>query len=421
MTVGNGSNAANLYNGGFAIVGNAGKTFAVSNAATFLLSGTSGMVTGFNKSFGTTLPAPSNVFYLGSGTQSISAEAYGSLTIGGSGSRNLPASPMTIAGDFYMGGSTTTTAGAAVTINRDLSIDSGTTFAGGSFTHTVKGNWFNNGTFSASGAGKIVLNGTSTQGLFGATVFSNLEINNSAGVFFYNDNQTVNGTLTLTNGVIATGSNALIAGGTVARASCGTPSTSCFVSGHLQKPVATGSSTMAFETGSGSTYAPITNLAITGASAGGGLTGSSTAGQQPQLASSPISTSNYVNRYWTLTAGGGLTVTSYNVTFNFANPGDLVGSPNTSTLIVRKYNGSWTAPVSSSSTTSTVTGNGFTTFSDFAAGAASAPVLQSIAVTPANPTIAAGTNQQFVATGTYSDATTADLRAWSAGPQPTLG
>ena len=36
-----------------------------------------------------------------------------------------------------------------------------------------------------------------------------------------------------------------------------------------------------------------------------------------------------------------------------------------------------------------------------------AATLTSIAVTPANPSIVAGTNQQFVATGTYSDATTA--------------
>ena len=41
----------------------------------------------------------------------------------------------------------------------------------------------------------------------------------------------------------------------------------------------------------------------------------------------------------------------------------------------------------------------------------SAPTLASIAVTPANPTIPAGTNQQFTATGTYSDASTADLTA----------
>ncbi len=38
-------------------------------------------------------------------------------------------------------------------------------------------------------------------------------------------------------------------------------------------------------------------------------------------------------------------------------------------------------------------------------------VLQSIAVTPANPTIAAGTTQQFTATGTYSDGSTGNITA----------
>ena len=38
-----------------------------------------------------------------------------------------------------------------------------------------------------------------------------------------------------------------------------------------------------------------------------------------------------------------------------------------------------------------------------------APTLMSIAVTPANPSVAAGATQQFTAIGTYSDATTADL------------
>ena len=48
--------------------------------------------------------------------------------------------------------------------------------------------------------------------------------------------------------------------------------------------------------------------------------------------------------------------------------------------------------------------------------------LQSIAVTPANPSIAAGTTQQFTATGTYSDASTADLTGsvtWSSGTTAT--
>ncbi len=40
-----------------------------------------------------------------------------------------------------------------------------------------------------------------------------------------------------------------------------------------------------------------------------------------------------------------------------------------------------------------------------------AATLQSIAVTPANPSIAKGATQQFTATGTYSDGTTQNLTA----------
>src|SRR5208283_2109984 len=39
----------------------------------------------------------------------------------------------------------------------------------------------------------------------------------------------------------------------------------------------------------------------------------------------------------------------------------------------------------------------------------SAPTLVSVAVTPANPSIAAGTQQQFTATGTYSDGSKQNL------------
>ena len=54
----------------------------------------------------------------------------------------------------------------------------------------------------------------------------------------------------------------------------------------------------------------------------------------------------------------------------------------------------------------TITGTGFSRTSGFVPAA---PTLSSIAVTPANPSIVAGTTQQFTATGTYSDSSTADL------------
>jgi len=51
-------------------------------------------------------------------------------------------------------------------------------------------------------------------------------------------------------------------------------------------------------------------------------------------------------------------------------------------------------------------------------GSAPPPTLVSIAITPANPTVPVGTSQQFTATGTYSDNSTANLTAsvtWASG------
>src|ERR1039458_5365731 len=47
-----------------------------------------------------------------------------------------------------------------------------------------------------------------------------------------------------------------------------------------------------------------------------------------------------------------------------------------------------------------------------------APTLTSISVTPATPSVVAGLTQQFKATGTYSDSSTADLTnavLWTSG------
>jgi hypothetical protein len=108
---------------------------------------------------------------------------------------------------------------------------------------------------------------------------------------------------------------------------------------------------------------------LTGASPGGTLVASTTAGQHPSVATSGISSTKYVNRFWTLTAGGGLTATSYAATFTFV-AGDLVGSPSVAALVVRRFVGpsTWTAATSPSSTSTTVTGGFTATFGDYAAG-----------------------------------------------------
>lgn len=90
-----------LSNGGFAVTGNAGKTFEVADGATFRLTGTSGMAAGFGtRTFGPL----STVDYAGPGAQPVKGEQYGNLSITGArGSAQVtldPAGTIRIAGAF---------------------------------------------------------------------------------------------------------------------------------------------------------------------------------------------------------------------------------------------------------------------------------------------------------------------------------
>src|SRR4029077_13452468 len=120
--------------------------------------------------------------------------------------------------------------------------------------------------------------------------FSNLTIGNS--VSLSGVDATVSGTLALGSSILTTGIQKITTNGSVTRSTG-------FVNGKLQKPIAPGSSSPQFEVGTGTTYSPI-NLTIAGASSGGNLVASSTAGTHPNLATSGINASKYINRYWTL-------------------------------------------------------------------------------------------------------------------------
>jgi hypothetical protein len=230
----------------------------------------------------------------------------------------------------------------------------------------VSGNWTNNGGTFTPGTGTVTFNGSLAQTISGssATTFNNLTVSNSSGVNL-GANATVNGTLALGNNTLTTNSY------TVALASAtGITRGSGFVIGSLQKPV-TGTGTLAFEVGTGTSYAPI-SVTFNAVTSSGTLTGSTTADRHPNFITANIS-DTYIKRYWTLTPSG-LTSQNYDATFTFANPGDFVGSPTPGSLVLQKYSSSsWTNPVTTSSTSTTVTGNGFTSFSDFFSGNGGTP------------------------------------------------
>ena len=190
--------------------------------------------------------------------------------------------------------------GGALTINGS----GGTLNLGSGLTHNFTGTWTrtagtlagNSSTLnlggSLSGTGGTFIAGTSTVNYYGAAqtiaavTYNNLIINQSSGSASLNDDVTVNGVLTLTNGNVNTGSNTVIipASGSVSR-------TNGWVNGNLQKNVATGSGvSRTFEVGTASGYDPI-NVTFGSVSVAGNLTANVTAGEHPDIGTSAIDSS----------------------------------------------------------------------------------------------------------------------------------
>ncbi len=263
-------------------------------------------------------------------------------------------------------GASTKTASGNLTVNENLTISAGTLSAG-TYTHNVKGNWTNNGTFTA-GTSTVIFSGSALQSIAGSssTTFNNLTISNSAGITFSGSvGATVNGTLTLTSGNITTGANTLI----VSNNAIGAVShTSGQVVGNLQRAIAgSGSPTYTFDVGTATSYTPV-DVAFTTLSGAGNLTVKVVSGQNPN-SGSPVNTAKDVDLYWNLT-NAGVTFTNYALTFHY-NAGDIIGGANQSNFIVGKYTSSWTSPTPVTNAgfgpyTTQVTG--LTDFGDFVVG-----------------------------------------------------
>jgi fibronectin-binding autotransporter adhesin len=163
----------------------------------------------------------------------------GNFNISNNSTYNAGNGTLSIGGNFTGSGSYTFNAnGATMPITGRLT-NTGT-FNANSSTITISGadgggtnySFANTGTFDA-GTGTVTFSGGSAQTLGGSlTTFNNLTINKSSNnlTLAGSTNQQVNGTLTLTNGNIITGTNALILGSTSAVAGGGNNS---YVEGNI--------------------------------------------------------------------------------------------------------------------------------------------------------------------------------------------
>jgi hypothetical protein len=339
---------------------NAGSQLTVATNISFGAAGSSTRYGVVNMTAGGTLICESMTFNGNFNTDSLYA---GLGTISTSGTYDFPTNQVAVS-SLNIFNITGGTVGLGVTtpIN-SLTISSGATLNANNHNITMSGNWTKDGTFTAS-TGTVTFNGSSVQTIGGtmATTFDNLTINNASGVSL-GASETVNGTLTLTNGVVTTGANTLSVGsaGTVAR-------TNGWVGGNLQRYIPTGGTTRTFNIGDAAGYRPVTVNFGTVTTAGNlTATVSQSSGDHPDISTSGINSSRSVNRYWTMT-NSGVVFNNYSITLNFL-AGDVDAGAGTARFVVRKFNSpSWAATTIGTRTGTSTQATGLTSFSDFAIG-----------------------------------------------------
>ena len=304
----------------------------VTNQGTLTLSTASGgdlhISDGNFVSNGTFNPNNRALFFEGSQTRGISSSS-GTLTIPylrinkTGGTIQLVNTDVTTLGpsggdsiQFTGATSTLTLNGRTLTLGSNIgSIAAGSGFVG---SNTSKMSLQDGG--SAGAMGTLVF--TSGNGLL-----QNLTMNRTggSGSVTLGSPLTINGALTLTNGIINTGSNLFTLTDTATATR-----TAGYVIGTYKKIYAeTGSFT--YDVGTANGYSPLT-ANVTGLNGTSDLTVKPTQTAQPQI----LTPSKALQRYWTLTEGGDLTA---DLTFSYLDPPDVPGTANETAFIVIKYDG----------------------------------------------------------------------------------
>ena len=338
----------------------AGAVIGISGAVT--ISGTDG-----NRGIWSTVSSGNTTVNYKGESQTVvipdaSTTRYNNLILSGSGTKTMPASALSIKGDFTLSGTASVTAAGSLTIAGNTVFASGTTFDAGSFIHNLAGNLDNNGATMTTTGSTFNLNGAAPQTLGGtsASTFDNLTLNNAAGVSL-GSATTISGTLTLTSGKLTLGNHHLNLNTTTAIA--GTPAGSNYIvysgSGILVKYIpATMETAYLFPIGTAANYSPATFKLNSGTVDGTStLELNLTEGKQPNIVAA-----NYINRYWTITPTGTFTSPNYDATFTYLD-GDIVG--NETSIKSAKYSSDWTQYALTTVASNLLSIAGATSFSDY--------------------------------------------------------
>ncbi len=303
------------------------------------------------------------VDYAGTAAQEISALSYGSLKISNTAAAVTASADFDVSGTLTVNASALLSPAATVVVNNAATQGAITGLGTVQVTRTsATADYSNQYKFTTNTLTDLTVDyaGTSAQ-IVSALTYGNIKISNSNGVTLAGT-ATVTGTLTLAGGNITTDSVAMVidSSGSVSR-------TSGHIAGNLQKVFAAGAQSFTFDIGDATDYTPVSinSLNVT---TPGNVTAAATATEHPGVGTSGIDSARSVNRFWTLTDGGGLGFSTYDATFNFAasvtDGGAAPGS-----FVVRQFNGAAWLPTTAGTKTATSTGaTGISSLGDFAIG-----------------------------------------------------
>ena len=159
-----------------------GGDIIISNDAELWIGGTNSLPQNYDN---LTISSTSLVIYYGN-NQTVTDANYGNLTLSGTSgsvSKTLPGTALDISGTFSIelwdADDVTVTAGAAITVQGDFSIEEDCSFEAGSYTHTFSGEYINEGTFTGQTSSVLISgSGASITGA-GTNEFNNLTFTQS--------------------------------------------------------------------------------------------------------------------------------------------------------------------------------------------------------------------------------------------------
>ena len=178
--------------GGTTLTNNNTSTVTASNSITLTGNFTQGtnstlLLTGATPfSGGGTFNASTNVNTVnyGGAAQTVKAVTYSTLALSGSGVKTMTG-VSTINGNFTLSGTVSATPNVGLNIGGNVTLGVGTTFVAGALTHSVAGDWLNNGGTFTNTNSTIAFDGT-TQNIGGTTptTFNNLTIDGNGTTTF---------------------------------------------------------------------------------------------------------------------------------------------------------------------------------------------------------------------------------------------